>query len=85
MVYDGQVKTEQEQWEEARVKTSIMHFGAKDKRAEDTYELLVEDQIEFISHELMKGEVLRFCRWTQPERGRADSSKLTSFCADSPQ
>lgn len=34
---------------------SVHHYGVKDAKAEDKYELLVEDQIEFISHELMKG------------------------------
>ena len=34
---------------------SLQHYGTKEARTEDKYELLVEDQIEFISHELMKG------------------------------
>lgn len=55
---DEQVKTEQEQWEEDRVKMSVHHYGNKDKNKpkEEQYELLVEDQIEFISHELLKGK-----------------------------
>ena len=55
---EEQVKTEQEQWEEERVKMSTVHFGAQDKgkdAAGDEYELLLEDQIDFISHELLKG------------------------------
>ena len=54
---EEQVKTEQEQWEEDRVKMSLQHFGAKDKDKdkEEQYDLLVEDQIDFISHELLKG------------------------------
>ena len=34
---------------------SVQHYGAKDTKTENKYDLLVEDQIEFISHELMKG------------------------------
>jgi hypothetical protein len=47
----------QDQWEEDRVKMSMQRYGAKDKAKEEQYELLVEDQIEFISHELLKGIV----------------------------
>jgi hypothetical protein len=36
---------------------SLQSYGAKDKAKEEQYELLVEDQIEFISHELLKGTV----------------------------
>jgi ABC-type transport system involved in cytochrome bd biosynthesis fused ATPase/permease subunit len=39
------------------VKMSMQRYGAKDKAKEEQYELLVEDQIEFISHELLKGIV----------------------------
>ena len=54
---DEQVKTEQEQWEDDQVKKSSVHFGAKDKggAGDDAYELLMEDQIDFISHEVLKG------------------------------
>lgn len=51
---DETVKTEQDQWEEDQVKKSTMNYTAKEKPGE-TYELLVEDQIDFISHELLKG------------------------------
>ena len=56
---EEQVKTEQEQWEEDRVKVSVLHFGAKDKIKEEQYDLLVEDQIEFISHEMLKGQITK--------------------------
>lgn len=52
---EEQVKTEQEQWEEDRVKMSSVHVGRKSGKKEDEYELLMEDQIDFISHELLKG------------------------------
>lgn len=37
------------------MKMSVQHYGAKDIKSENKYDLIVEDQIEFISHELMKG------------------------------
>ena len=39
------------------MKMSMQRYGAKDKAKEEQYELLVEDQIEFISHELLKGTI----------------------------
>jgi pre-mRNA-splicing factor ATP-dependent RNA helicase DHX16 len=53
---EEELKTEQEQWEEDQVKTAMVHFGAKDRKSKaDEYDLVFEDQIDFISNELMKG------------------------------
>lgn len=42
----------QDQWEDNVVKAA---FAAKQKDKDKEYDLIVEDQIEFISHELLKG------------------------------
>mmetsp|Transcript_26254 Transcript_26254/g.38918 ORF Transcript_26254/g.38918 Transcript_26254/m.38918 type:complete len:1058 (+) Transcript_26254:41-3214(+) len=53
---EEELKTEQELWEEEQVKTAMVRFGAKDrKKKADEYDLVFEDQIDFISHEMMKG------------------------------
>mmetsp|Transcript_2611 Transcript_2611/g.4750 ORF Transcript_2611/g.4750 Transcript_2611/m.4750 type:complete len:1079 (+) Transcript_2611:108-3344(+) len=52
---EADVKTEQEQWEESQVKTATVHFGAKDRKsAADEYDYVFEDQIEFISNQMLK-------------------------------
>lgn len=48
-------KTEQEQWEEDQLKFAKVQFGTKGPEKKDEYDLVFEDQIEFISAELMKG------------------------------
>ena len=53
---EEQVKTEQEQWEEEQSKMAAVHFGAKDRREKSSdYDYVFEDQIEFISHEILAG------------------------------
>ena len=52
---EADVKTEQEQWEEAQVKTATVHFGAKDRKPKaDEYDYVFEDQIEFVSNQMLK-------------------------------
>lgn len=54
---EGVVKSEQEQWEEQQVHMSNVHFGAKDKPqgGRGDYDFVMEDQIEFISSQILKG------------------------------
>lgn len=55
---DEIVKSEQETWEEEQTKLSHIQFGAKDrkKRADnDKYQLVMDDQIDFISQAILKG------------------------------
>lgn len=55
---EEEVKTEQETWEEEQVKMSKAHFGAKDRKTleeNEKYSLLMDNQIEFISQEILKG------------------------------
>jgi pre-mRNA-splicing factor ATP-dependent RNA helicase DHX16 len=44
-------------WEESQIKMSNLHFGAKDRREmKDEYDLVFEDQIEFINEEILAAE-----------------------------
>ncbi|OQR96314.1 pre-mRNA-splicing factor ATP-dependent RNA helicase [Achlya hypogyna] len=53
----GQVKTEQEIWEETQLKYAKKGalYGAQDRKADVEYELEMDDQIEFISQQMMAG------------------------------
>ena len=52
---EADLKTEQEQWEESQVKTATVRFGAKDRKSKaDEYDYVFEDQIEFISNQMIK-------------------------------
>jgi pre-mRNA-splicing factor ATP-dependent RNA helicase DHX16 len=58
---EEQVKTEQEIWEEEQSKLGKVAFGAKDRksRGEDAeYNLIMDNQIDFISQEILKGTLL---------------------------
>jgi pre-mRNA-splicing factor ATP-dependent RNA helicase DHX16 len=53
---EEQVKTEQDQWEEDQKKMSSLRFGASDKKvASEAYDYVMEDAIDFISQEILKG------------------------------
>ena len=55
---EEQVKTEQELWEEDQARIASVHFGSKDNREKnENYDYVFEDQIDFISHELLKGTI----------------------------
>ena len=50
------VKSEQEQWEEDQLKmANQFKFGVNQNNEDDGYDYVFEDQIDFISHEIMKG------------------------------
>ncbi|OQS02499.1 pre-mRNA-splicing factor ATP-dependent RNA helicase [Thraustotheca clavata] len=52
----GQIKTEQEIWEETQLKYAARDkYGAQDRQAVE-YELEMDDQIEFISQQMMAGQ-----------------------------
>lgn len=48
--------TEQKAWEDNQVKKAVMKFGSKDRKPKSEYELVYEDQIEFVHDELIHGE-----------------------------
>ncbi|GAB9470862.1 Pre-mrna-splicing factor atp-dependent rna [Globisporangium polare] len=52
-------RTEQEVWEETQVKMAKSKFGAKDKKQRDNepeYDYVFDDQIDFISEQMLKGQ-----------------------------
>ena len=54
------IQSEQEQWEDQQVSMSNVHFGAKDKllqHKKDDYDYVMEDQIDFISSQILKGTI----------------------------
>ena len=54
------IQSEQEQWEDQQVSMSNIHFGAKDKliqHKKDDYDYVMEDQIDFISSQILKGTI----------------------------
>lgn len=55
-----ETKTVQQEWEEAQGARAKATFGARDrKKQDDDYDLIFEDQIEFISEKIEKGEDLK--------------------------
>lgn len=48
-------QSEQKKWEKEQMASAVFSFGAKDKAAKDEYDLLIEDQIEFIQALQMPG------------------------------
>ncbi|KAL1810558.1 hypothetical protein ACET3Z_027548 [Daucus carota] len=48
---------EQKAWEDYQVNKAIMKFGSKDKKPMSEYELIFENQIEFVRDELIRGEI----------------------------
>lgn len=47
--------SEQKKWEKEQMASAVFSFGAKDKATKDEYDLLLEDQIEFIQALQMPG------------------------------
>ena len=53
---EEEVQTEQMIWEEHQLKGSQVKFGAQDKKQENEYDFVFEDQIDFISATTLAGE-----------------------------
>lgn len=51
--------SEQKKWEKEQMASAVFSFGAKDKAAKDEYDLLIEDQIEFIQALQMPGKRIK--------------------------
>lgn len=47
--------SEQKKWEAEQLASAMYQFGAKDAKAQEEYELLLEDQIDFIQALTMEG------------------------------
>lgn len=63
VLYDRYVEekteaTEQEQWEGKQKDRAIFHYGAKDRQIKQNYELLLDNQINFVKDNLKKTEAL---------------------------
>lgn len=53
-------QSEQKKWEKEQMDSARFSFGAKDKATKDEYDLLLEDQIDFIQALQMPGNNLGF-------------------------
>ena len=61
---------EQENWEADQIKKASMKVGSKDRTGKKEYELVLQDQIEFITDMVMAGDVVRpFFSHYLPEAG----------------
>ncbi|CAG4998712.1 unnamed protein product [Parnassius apollo] len=47
--------SEQRKWEQEQIKSAFFKFGAKDAKAQDEYELLIDEQIDFIQALQLEG------------------------------
>ncbi|KAF9809508.1 hypothetical protein SFRURICE_020805 [Spodoptera frugiperda] len=47
--------SEQQKWEQEQIKSAFFKFGAKDAKAQDEYELLLDEQIDFIQALQLEG------------------------------
>ena len=50
---------EQENWEADQIKKASMKVGSKDRKGKKEYDLVLQDQIEFITDMVMAGDVVR--------------------------
>jgi pre-mRNA-splicing factor ATP-dependent RNA helicase DHX16 len=73
---EPEFKTEQEEWEEHQMATAKMPGGAKDRAQQEEYDYVFEDQIEFISQEMLKGKDMKLPepKSIQDEGGEATNS-----------
>jgi len=55
-------QAEQKKWEKDQMASAVFKFGAKDAVKKDEYELLLEDQIDFIQALQMPGKILIYFR-----------------------
>ena len=49
---------DQEEWERHQIAGATMTYGAKDKKQAEQYDLVFEDQIEFITSEALAGNLV---------------------------
>lgn len=52
---ERQPNSEQKKWESEQLASAMFQFGAKDAKIKDEYDLLLDDQIEFIQALTMEG------------------------------
>ncbi|XP_055921348.1 pre-mRNA-splicing factor ATP-dependent RNA helicase DHX16 [Eupeodes corollae] len=65
---------EQKKWEQEQLASAMFQFGAKDAKAKEEYELLLDDQIDFIQALTMEGTKEKKDR--KPEISEAERQKM---------
>lgn len=66
--------SEQKKWEQEQLASAMFQFGAKDAKSQEEYELLLEDQIDFIQALTMEGSKEK--KDTKPELSEAERQKM---------
>lgn len=69
---EKQPNSEQKKWEAEQLASAMFKFGAKDSTKQDEYELLLEDQIEFIQALTMEGSK----KSRKPEVSETEKKKM---------
>lgn len=67
--------SEQKKWEAEQLASARFQFGAKDAKAQEEYELLLDDQIEFIQALTMDGSKDKQSK--EPEMTDAERKRMT--------
>ncbi|XP_065355621.1 pre-mRNA-splicing factor ATP-dependent RNA helicase DHX16 [Calliphora vicina] len=67
--------SEQKKWEAEQLASARFQFGAKDAKAEEEYELLLDDQIDFIQALTMDGSKDKSSK--EPELSEAERKRMT--------
>ncbi|KAH8255382.1 hypothetical protein KR038_002017 [Drosophila bunnanda] len=74
--FERQPNSEQKKWEAEQLASARFHFGAKDAKAEEEYELLLDDQIDFIQALTLDGSREKSSS-RQPELTEKERKRLT--------
>ncbi|CAB0030634.1 unnamed protein product [Trichogramma brassicae] len=69
-----QPQSEQAKWETEQMSSAVYKFGAKDRKAQKEYELLLEDEIDFIQSLQMPGD-----KKDEVVQKKAEEKKLTTI------
>ncbi|XP_030376802.1 pre-mRNA-splicing factor ATP-dependent RNA helicase DHX16 [Scaptodrosophila lebanonensis] len=73
--FEKQPNSEQKKWEAEQLASARFQFGAKDAKAEEEYELLLDDQIDFIQALTLDGNREKSSK--QPELTEKERKRLT--------
>jgi len=74
--FEKQPNSEQKKWEAEQLASARFQFGAKDVKAEEEYELLLDDQIDFIQALTLDGSREKSSS-RQPELTEKERKRLT--------
>ncbi|EDV98738.1 pre-mRNA-splicing factor ATP-dependent RNA helicase DHX16 [Drosophila grimshawi] len=73
--FEKQPNSEQKKWEAEQLASARFQFGAKDAKAEEEYELLLDDQIDFIQALTLEGHREKATK--EPELTEKERKRLT--------